>query len=404
MKTCYLTMVADTAHSECQHKGNNKFYKMQELGNGFWRASYGRIGTAGQSTEYPMSVWESKKNEKLRKGYVEVNSSEDSAYRTSSNAKSQMREFKPIRLKAVREIVEILLDATISTCRRNYKDSDAVSMEQVRKAQADIDHLTFISDISEFNHTLMHLMSLIPRCMGCVDDYLAKTYDQMPKIIMREQNLLDALRSKVTVTDIQKGDYAAGDKEMTILEAFGIKIKPATKDENELIKQKMTDSEKRFVRAWKVTNLKTQKRFDKYLKDAKNKETTLLWHGSDTMNWWGIIQNGLMLRPATSTFHGKMFGSGLYFAPRAKKSIGYTSVDGSYWAKGNKDRGYIALFSVATGKFWNTDCAQPDMTLRRIKSKHADSLWAKAGRHLRNDEVIVYAEEQSTISYLVEIA
>ena len=29
-----------------------------------------------------------------------------------------------------------------------------------------------------------------------------------------------------------------------------------------------------------------------------------------------------------------MFGHGLYFAPRAKKSIGYTSLNGSYWSGG----------------------------------------------------------------------
>lgn len=45
-----------------------------------------------------------------------------------------------------------------------------------------------------------------------------------------------------------------------------------------------------------------------------------------------------------------MFSDGIYFANKAQKSIGYSSLRGSYWANGNDNKGYLILFSVNLGK------------------------------------------------------
>ena len=37
-------------------------------------------------------------------------------------------------------------------------------------------------------------------------------------------------------------------------------------------------------------------------------------------------------------------------ADKARKSIGYTSLGGSYWANGNDDKAYLCIFEFATGK------------------------------------------------------
>lgn len=405
MKKVELYMVRDTAHSECDKKGNNKFYFMEQISPSEFRATYGRVGTNGQTKVYPMSKWYSTYDSKIGKGYVDNTSYCPSTIAPSPKTENVMAEFKAIRTKAVREIVEKLMNAANAVCRREYRNADIISVEMVSNAQSLLDDLSFCqNDLSDFNEKLMRLMTFIPRSMSCVDDYLAKVPTDKPKIIMREQNLLDALRSKVTANKIQQTTISAEAKDQTILDALGIKVTNASAKDVDVIKDKLGDSRSRFVRAWKVVNKKTAANFKKYLKTAPDKKTELLWHGSDTCNWWNILQQGLKLRPSTSTFHGKMFGSGLYFAPRAKKSIGYTSVQGSYWQNGQDSCGYLALFDVAVGKSYYCDDAQPNMSLRGIKSKGCDSLWAKAGRSLRNDEVIVYTEEQATISYLVEVA
>lgn len=52
---------------------NNKFYIMQSNpDNTSFTATYGRVGTSGQCAVYPMSKWNQKYNEKIRKGYADV--------------------------------------------------------------------------------------------------------------------------------------------------------------------------------------------------------------------------------------------------------------------------------------------------------------------------------------------
>ena len=53
-------------------------------------------------------------------------------------------------------------------------------------------------------------------------------------------------------------------------------------------------------------------------KGIENRGCHLLWHGSRTENWWSIFKNGLTLNN-NAIVTGKMFGQGLYFAPKAEK-------------------------------------------------------------------------------------
>lgn len=43
------------------------------------------------------------------------------------------------------------------------------------------------------------------------------------------------------------------------------------------------------------------------------------------------------------------------------------------------------------------------LDLKKVKSKGFDSVYAKGGADLINDEFIVYEEERCTIKYLIEI-
>lgn len=58
-----------------QTDGHNKFYDMYNNGDGTFTAHWGRIGTYGQSREYPIEQWFPKYFEKEDKGYQEVNES-----------------------------------------------------------------------------------------------------------------------------------------------------------------------------------------------------------------------------------------------------------------------------------------------------------------------------------------
>ena len=51
---------------------NNKFYNMEELSDGSWKATWGRVGSAGSTKIYQSYEWNKKYNEKLSKGYSDV--------------------------------------------------------------------------------------------------------------------------------------------------------------------------------------------------------------------------------------------------------------------------------------------------------------------------------------------
>eukprot|EP00766_Chilomastix_caulleryi_P001230 gnl/Chilomastix_caulleri/2201.p1 GENE.gnl/Chilomastix_caulleri/2201~~gnl/Chilomastix_caulleri/2201.p1 ORF type:complete len:213 (+),score=55.94 gnl/Chilomastix_caulleri/2201:3-641(+) len=68
----------------------------------------------------------------------------------------------------------------------------------------------------------------------------------------------------------------------------------------------------------------------------------LLWHGSRTSNFVGILSQGLRIAPPEVPPNGYMFGKGLYFADAASKSAGYCTSNGGFI--------YLLLVEVAVGK------------------------------------------------------
>jgi poly [ADP-ribose] polymerase len=115
-----------------------------------------------------------------------------------------------------------------------------------------------------------------------------------------------------------------------------------------------------------------------------------------------------VLRPANAVISGKMFGYGLYFADKFRKSLNYSSLYGSYWARGNAHKAYLAVYEVHTGTQLHVKHHEPWcglLTEERLKAKgqQYDSVFAEGGADLVNNEYIVYNEAQCTIKYLVEV-
>lgn len=388
---------------------NNKWYKCEPHGD-TWTAKWGRVGNDGQQKDYPRSMYEKKLNEKLKKGYVDQTSLVQDLIveKKASGAKG----FKDIEDAAIREIVRRLQSFAKSSVEKNYEvSSDKVTQAMVDEAQKILDNLTHVRDLGEFNETLVKLFRTIPRKMDKVQHFLAENKSQYPKIISREQDTLDVMRGQVIQrvttddTDVETNDGAK-----TILDSLGMQITPCTAEDVKNIKNHLGRTlGPKFKNAWRVVNLKTQKAYDNFVKANDIKVQKMYWHGSRNENWWSIMQTGLVLRPTNAVITGKMFGYGTYFASSAMKSYGYTSATGSYWARGNSSTALMGVMDVAYGvpfdvysfdsKYYNFDWN----ALQRAK-KGATCLHAHAGTMLRNDEIIVYKQEQSTIHYLVELA
>ncbi|PYI11020.1 poly polymerase [Aspergillus sclerotiicarbonarius CBS 121057] len=80
----------------------------------------------------------------------------------------------------------------------------------------------------------------------------------------------------------------------------------------------------------------------KYSK-IKDSSRRLLWHGSRSTNFGGILSQGLRIAPPEAPVSGYMFGKGVYFADMSTKSANYCCSFGS----GNK--GLLLLCDVEVG-------------------------------------------------------
>ena len=400
IKPRYLVMVTASAN-------NNKYYKQIPHGD-TWTAEYGRIGSSSQRREYPMSQWNSKYNEKIRKGYVDQSDLVEDLIQVQ---KPKQSEYKEIENKVIAEIVERLQTMAKQAISDNYTiSSNKVTQAMVDEAQEILTGLLDIPDVDTFNDMLLKLFTVIPRRMGNVKDYLVKSTEDFAKIIQREQDLLDVMRGQVVQKQIMDDakDNDDNKNENTILEQLGLEFDECNDKDIAVIKDALGSCADRFYKAWKVKNVKTQERFEKFVKENNIKNTKLFFHGSRNENWWSIINTGLVLKPTNAVITGKMFGYGIYYAPKARKSLGYTSLDGSYWVRGNSKSGFMALMDVAYGKpydVYSFDSKYYNFNYDRLQEacNGANCLHAHEGSMLRNDEIIVYKEDQCTIRYLIEL-
>ena len=395
-KPRYLVMVTASAN-------NNKYYRQIPNGD-TWIAEYGRVGSNPQRRTYPMSQWESKYKEKIKKGYVDQTDLAEDLMQVEKP--KQSNKYKEIENKSIAEIVERLQSMARKAISDNYTiSSNKVTQAMVDEAQSILTSLLDVKDVTEFNDVLLKLFTTIPRKMSNVKSFLATSENDFASIIDKEQNLLDVMSGQVVQHQvIDETPEEVKKQDCTILEQLGLEFNECDNKDIAIIKAALGSCSDKFYRAWKVRNLRTQKRYDQFIKDNNIKNTKLLFHGSRNENWWSIINSGLVLKPTNAVITGKMFGYGIYYAPKARKSLGYTSLSGSYWAKGSSNSGFMALMDVAYGvhsfdsKYYNFNYDE----LQRV-CKGANCLHAHEGSMLRNDEIIVYKEDQCTIRYLIEL-
>lgn len=406
---------------------SNKVYIMEEESDGRIKCEYGRVGK-NLVTVYKQSYeWDKVYNSKVnpRKGYTDVTDmvSETVVVDTSGKKKSKTNDIKDLKVK---NIFDDLMAFANKSIKQNYKVSqEAVTQLQVDRAQDILNRAVKLvnkkMNIKEFNNVLIELYTVIPRKMDDVRDHLASSANDdgdlnwINNFLSGEQDTLDAMAGQVKLINQQKDTDAQSDEigeddadqQVTILEQMGLKASIETDQKSiDLVTKLMGSNSGRIRKILKIVNVKTQGAFDRNLKKSKDKTRRLYWHGSRNENWFNIIQTGLMIRPSGAVHTGSMFGDGIYFANKAQKSIGYSSLRGSYWAGGSSNKGYLALFDVHTGNqkhITRHDSSCYSLSKSVMDREGTDSVYAHGGMDLRNDEFIVYEASKCTISYLVEM-
>lgn len=388
---------------------NNKFYNMHDNGDGSFTVEWGRVGASSSRTTYPIKKWNTMYRQKTKRGYKDVT---EMFVTTDENNET----FGDIQDGAIASLVRELQSYANRSIKENYMvTSESVTEKQIEEAQTLIDQLARldIRDAVQANDLLLEVYSVIPRRMSNVKHHLFGpesrigqfSKDNLNRVIDSEQSTLDVMRGQVSTQS--KSENVADKSHSTFLEAVGLEITQAGQKDVDNIISLLGHNAAQFKKAYRVINVETQDKFDRFLRKSSNKTTRLFWHGSRNENWWSILDTGLVLRPSNAVITGKMFGYGIYFADKAQKSIGYTSLRGSYWARGSANKAYLALFDVHIGNWLHIrkhDRWMYGLNENKLKARgDYDSLFAEGGVDLRNNEYIVYNDSQCAVKYLIEI-
>lgn len=98
MKEVYLMLVSANMNS-------NKFYHMKENQDGTFQVNYGRVGVGSpRVATYPISNWNVKYNEKIRKGYQDMSDT----MLVKVDKKKNDCIYKPISNKVIKNLVDRL--------------------------------------------------------------------------------------------------------------------------------------------------------------------------------------------------------------------------------------------------------------------------------------------------------
>lgn len=401
-------------------ENNNKYYNCFPNSDGTFTVKYGRVGGHESTTTYPMSKWDSQINSKLKKGYVSqthlmTDVIENSKEEEPTEGKDK---FSVIENKSVRDIIKRLYDFANKVVQSAYKvKSSVVTQAMIDEAQSLIDNLALNyenMDYNQFNKKLLEIFMVIPRKMSNVSDYLIykNDLDSFKSIIDREQSTLDAMAGQVykpVKIEKKNADSNTNNNEVSVLDEMGITMEDATAEDVALVKKMLGRDSDRFVKVWRVNNHETDKHFKKFCSEYKIDNTKLMWHGSRSENFFNILKTGLKIRPANAVYTGSMFSDGLYFSTLARKSIGYTSTAGSYWARGSAKTGFMAIFEVAYGNPYivyehTSECYHFNFDVLQKKNPPCHCVYASPEKGmLRNPEIIFYRPDQVTVRYLVEI-
>ena len=396
-----------------------------------FNVQYGRIGMkAGEFNyadgnyskdgqyEYPAPMFWIKYYEKISKGYEDKTELKDfdkqQVIKTADGV-----EYAPIDEEKTRKIIEHLISQQRDYVQRSFDLTVPFSQKAIDISKDLLSQMNAlaVSDISdadkaqEFKSLYKELVTALPRKIYDVSNYInrvdfvdTENENHISKVLELEQELLDNFCDIYeTEKQIQTPEKCLNE---TVLQANGMQAQVADfKDKFDYI-MRMGDDAHRVSQIIAVTNNRTKQAYEacKAEKGIKDSGCHLLWHGSRTENWWSIAKNGMSLNP-NAVVTGKAFGQGLYFAPKAHKSMGYTDMRGSYWVGGSKQTGYLALFEVAMGKPYEpTQWLSGRFSAKDLPNNcHSTWVYPAKVKNLYNEECIVYDERQANMVALIEI-
>lgn len=375
-------------------ENTNREVRMVQTGDTRFEVITSRVGATPVRKPYPLKYWDTIYNKHIADGFTDI-----TVYAGNNNVRS---DYVGLSDRVTNFIERLRKDAetTYKPVQTWMAQTSVKTESMVEKARELLRTLSENTPLQQFNEVLLDILRYCPMEMQDVKEYLAETEQDKGAIIEFQSNRLDALEVEIK----------AGKGKENILDTLGLSCRPMTDEEIYQTKEHMTDSKQSFVRGWRCTNFETEKEFNDFVRKTDAK-TYFYFHGSGNENIFSIWVKGLRLKIDGVRKTGSMFGKGIYFAKRAKKSLGYTSVRWKHAPGVSSERdshdghAYLLVYKVAYKNalhvqeyhVWMHNAEES-----RFMKGH-DALYAHKGTCLRNDEIIVYTQQQATLYAIIEV-
>lgn len=396
--TVYLTCIDPSINAY-------KFYKMEQQHDQII-ATYGRIGKnkgelfGEREYQYPLDMYWIKCIEKLEKGYQDKTTYFlDDDTNGMAQCKRESKDVQPNKNTAADQLFAELYKFAhrlVKSCiNMRAVPSGKLTAGMAKEARRLLTLLYQTDSVESFNQILLQLLTVAPRNVLQVKSLLATNTSSFHDILEREENIVGAMESLLLG---QKSE----DKNMIRqggFESLGILIEEASASEYAFVKEHLNnDLPSRVQKVYKVIHKKQQERFTAYCDKNHISKTLYLWHGSRNENWLSIMDKGLLLKP-NAVITGKMFGNGIYFAPKSTKSWGYTSHKTACWNTESSYTAFMGLYETAYGEPLHVERSY-HYTKKTLQGKNC--VHAHAGTALKNDEIIFYDEAAMVLKYIVK--
>lgn len=400
---------------------NNKWWTGQLFDDGTVKATWGRVGYSGDSGEWQGgdSYLDKKVREKMKKGYSELKTVGAVTATPGSGAAVKDRDLHQIAktqlLKSSNPTLERLIKRFVDANVHKITSSTQITYNSTTGLFATPLGVVTIDGLVEARNLLAQLaprvrsrkfgsdadallskyLRLIPQHLG-MGRFSTETVIPDDNAIQKQNDLIDSLESSYQALQTTSATPNTPAKAQEQVFKVDMDVLNDRTERSRL--ENYFETSKKHMHGY--DNVRVREIFKVTIHDMakvfEHKTTPIkeVFHGTSQANCLSILKSGLKVSPpSTAAIAGKMFGNGVYGAINSTKSLGYTF---GRWGQGSSgDAGWLFICDFAMGKIQTVHhSSQPQ--------RGYDSIWAKAGQSLNNDELIVYRNSQVTIKYLLE--
>lgn len=406
----------------------NRWWTGRLYDSGDVETLWGRVGNSGQSKLFPnagRSFLLEKQREKTKKGYTELKTVGGPASPVAAQSKvvgnSELKQIakaqlaksgSPTMTRLIDRLVESNVHRITSSTQITFNSSTGLfstplgivtpdGITAARNILVTINQGVIRQDYqsNQMRDAFNQFMRIVPQNVG-MKRFDVNTIFPDTAAVQKQSDVLDSLEASYQALQTQTPTTPSATNK-PLEQVFQVDLDTlATGPEYDRLTRWFENSKKsmhrdasryRVVQIYTVNIHAMTNAFE-----SKTIPIKEVWHGTSQANVLSILKTGLRTAPpSTAAVAGKMFGNGIYGADVSTKSLNYSIGN---WGQGGKgDAAWLFVCQFAMGRI-------QQVTRQKLGGADSgyDSIYAKGGYDLYNDEFIVYRNSQVKITHLLE--